>query len=52
MNLFEAGAKLGPIRGIFIVYKGDVSSRLSFNSTVGVVANMDLISRNLCNELE
>lgn len=61
-NLFKEAKKLGPILGIFIVQNftsegaGEHFSQqkldAKFNDIVRVIVNLDLHSRNICNELK
>lgn len=58
-NLFKESTKLGAIQGIFFVQDSKTEQGTAdpqefvqkFNKTALVVANLDLISRNLCPEL-
>ncbi|CAH1636735.1 unnamed protein product [Spodoptera littoralis] len=62
VNLIREGAKLAPVYGIFIVenYQTDdkeddldtETMMQKFNNTIRVVANLDVSSRNLCNNLK
>lgn len=61
MNLLNQASNLGPVHGIFVVQDvdedivesfepADVANK--FNDTCMVVANLDLMSRNVCSELK
>ncbi|CAH0677167.1 unnamed protein product [Chilo suppressalis] len=60
VNLLNEGSKSGPIHGIFVVQTlnrteenfDPVAVSEKFNDTAMVVANLDLISRNICMELK
>ncbi|KAH9645163.1 hypothetical protein HF086_005708 [Spodoptera exigua] len=62
VNLIKEGAKMAPVFGIFVIqnYKTDAKQDdletdtmvQKFNNTVRVVANLDVSSRNLCNNLK
>ncbi|XP_035437568.2 fatty acid synthase [Spodoptera frugiperda] len=62
VNLIKDGAQLAPVYGIFVIqnYKTDAKQEdldaetlaQKFNNTVRVVANLDVSSRNLCNNLQ
>lgn len=60
MNLLNLGSQLGPVQGIFVVQNSSDDSESfepedvarKFNESAMVVANLDLMTRNVCPELK